>query len=127
SAEKANTVSFPTPKAGAASHTRRSVSTPARWPAERGRPCVDAQRPLPSMMTARCRLSLQLRELCIVKLLDKKKRALLSALALLERDHFRKPVSAFWDHALGGRRLDGEGRGVLRDFGSVAHHLLEHR
>src|SRR5277367_3135759 len=34
--------------------TRRSASTPRRWPSARGRPRDAAQRPLPSMMIATC-------------------------------------------------------------------------
>src|SRR5712691_2694240 len=33
---------------------RRTASAPARWPATRGQPRDSAQRPLPSMMIARC-------------------------------------------------------------------------
>src|SRR5690606_7546047 len=40
------------PKSPAARTVRRSASTPARWPAARGRPRALAQRPLPSMMIA---------------------------------------------------------------------------
>src|SRR6266566_9025600 len=40
------------PRRGAAATTRRTVSAPARWPAERGRPREVAQRPLPSEMMA---------------------------------------------------------------------------
>src|SRR5579863_10039174 len=36
------------------STTRRRAATPALWPAMRGRWCLVAQRPLPSMMMARC-------------------------------------------------------------------------
>src|SRR5262245_42127109 len=50
--EKAYSVSTETPSDGAASTTRRTTSTPARWPALRGRPRSSAQRPLPSMMIA---------------------------------------------------------------------------
>src|SRR5258708_10561486 len=35
--------------------TRRSASTPRRWPSARGRPRAAAQRPLPSMMIATCK------------------------------------------------------------------------
>src|SRR5690349_4764635 len=35
----------------------RAVRSPASWPAERVSPCAVAQRPLPSMITARCRPS----------------------------------------------------------------------
>ena len=52
--ENANKVSVATPRSGAASTTRRAASTPARCPAERGRPRRVAQRPLPSMMMATC-------------------------------------------------------------------------
>src|SRR5204863_5734394 len=40
------------PWSGAASTTRRTAAAPARWPATRGRPRREAQRPLPSMMIA---------------------------------------------------------------------------
>src|SRR5690606_9867182 len=40
------------PRSPAARTVRRSASTPARWPAARGRPRALAQRPLPSMMIA---------------------------------------------------------------------------
>src|SRR5215470_794778 len=42
------------PSSWAARTTRRSASTPRRWPSARGRPRAAAQRPLPSMMTATC-------------------------------------------------------------------------
>jgi len=42
------------PRADARSTTRRTAATPARWPAIRGRPRYDAQRPLPSIMMATC-------------------------------------------------------------------------
>src|ERR1700693_5544249 len=42
------------PSSCAARTTRRSASTPRRWPSARGRPRAAAQRPLPSMMTATC-------------------------------------------------------------------------
>src|SRR5262245_4929801 len=42
------------PSSLAASTHLRSASTPARWPARRGRPRAFAQRPLPSMMIATC-------------------------------------------------------------------------
>src|SRR5258708_15132917 len=35
--------------------TRRSASTPRRWPSARGKPRAAAQRPLPSMMIATCK------------------------------------------------------------------------
>src|SRR5580692_1339128 len=60
------------PNAGAASTMRLTVSTPARCPAARGRPRARAQRPLPSMMIAVCRV------LCIIKLLPIKKDLLLA-------------------------------------------------
>src|SRR5262245_34748103 len=63
------------PRVGAASAIRRTVSTPARWPAMRGRPRRVAQRPLPSMIMATCKSrfgsAFQERELCIVKSPDK--------------------------------------------------------
>src|SRR5207302_10342969 len=43
------------PSSWAARTTRRSASTPRRWPSARGRPRAAAQRPLPSMMTATCK------------------------------------------------------------------------
>src|SRR5260221_9123182 len=43
------------PSSWAARTTRRSASTPRRWPSARGRPRAAAQRPLPSMMIATCR------------------------------------------------------------------------
>src|SRR5512143_2570896 len=52
SAEKANRVRVPMPRARAAETRRRMASTPAAWPALRGRPRDSAQRPLPSMMMA---------------------------------------------------------------------------
>src|ERR1700691_5796156 len=42
------------PSSCAARTTRRSASTPRRWPSARGKPRAAAQRPLPSMMTATC-------------------------------------------------------------------------
>src|SRR5580692_2827938 len=42
------------PSSWAARTTRRSASTPRRWPSARGRPRAAAQRPLPSMMIATC-------------------------------------------------------------------------
>src|SRR6202166_4450884 len=42
------------PSSCAARTTRRSASTPRRWPSARGNPRPAAQRPLPSMMTATC-------------------------------------------------------------------------
>src|SRR5216110_2942753 len=42
------------PSSLAARTTRRSSSTPRRWPSARGRPRAAAQRPLPSMMIATC-------------------------------------------------------------------------
>src|SRR5229473_3453149 len=42
------------PSSFAARTTRRSASTPRRWPSARGRPRAAAQRPLPSMMMATC-------------------------------------------------------------------------
>src|ERR1700687_5240975 len=43
------------PRRGAAWITRRADSTPARWPAERGKPRAVAHRPFPSEMMATCR------------------------------------------------------------------------
>src|ERR1700704_2582600 len=43
------------PSSCAARTTRRSASTPRRWPSARGKPRAAAQRPLPSMMTATCK------------------------------------------------------------------------
>src|SRR5262249_44834614 len=40
------------PSSCAARTTRRSASTPRRWPSPRGRPRAAAQRPFPSMMIA---------------------------------------------------------------------------
>src|SRR5690348_15023110 len=42
------------PNSLAARTTRRSASTPRRWPSARGRLRAAAQRPLPSMMIATC-------------------------------------------------------------------------
>src|ERR1700722_8800438 len=42
------------PSSCAARTTRRSASTPRRWPSARGKPRAAAPRPLPSMMTATC-------------------------------------------------------------------------
>src|ERR1700730_18315571 len=42
------------PSSSAARTTRRSASTPRRWPSARGNPRAAAQRPFPSMMTATC-------------------------------------------------------------------------
>src|SRR5580658_8588930 len=60
--EKAKSVKTPMPNPGAASTMRLTVSTPARCPAARGRPRASAQRPLPSMIIAACRV------LCCIKL-----------------------------------------------------------
>src|SRR4029077_972368 len=68
SAENAYRVRAPTPSSGAASTVRRTASTPARWPATRGRPRRPAQRPLPSITMATCS-----GELCDIKC-DLKKR-----------------------------------------------------
>src|SRR5881296_2428146 len=68
SAENAYSVSAPMPSPGAASTIRRTASTPARWPATRGRPRRPAQRPLPSITIATCR-----EELCDIKRNLKKK------------------------------------------------------
>src|SRR4030081_3628218 len=43
------------PSSLAARTTRRSASTPRRWPSARGKPRAAAQRPFPSMMIATCR------------------------------------------------------------------------
>src|SRR5450755_3548277 len=43
------------PSSCAARTTRRSASTPRRWPSVRGKPLAAAQRPLPSMMIATCK------------------------------------------------------------------------
>src|SRR5882757_1676118 len=43
------------PSSWAARTTRRSASTPRRWPSARGRPRAAAQRPLPSIMMATCK------------------------------------------------------------------------
>src|SRR6266702_6950705 len=43
------------PSSLAARTTRRSASTPRRWPSARGKPRAAAQRPLPSMMIATCK------------------------------------------------------------------------
>src|SRR5215471_7939907 len=53
--ERAKSVSVWIPRRGAASMTRRAVSAPARWPAERGSPRDVAQRPLPSEIMATCK------------------------------------------------------------------------
>lgn len=52
SEEKAKRVSHSMPRSWAARTTRRTESTPARWPSLRGSPRLSAQRPLPSMITA---------------------------------------------------------------------------
>ena len=52
---KANRVNVSTCAWAHASTICRADLTPARWPANRGRPCCAAQRPLPSMMMATCR------------------------------------------------------------------------
>src|ERR1035441_3343742 len=56
SEEKANRDRMPIPASGAASTMRLTVSTPARWPASRGKPRPKAHRPLPSMMIPECRV-----------------------------------------------------------------------
>src|ERR1700687_455821 len=43
------------PSSLAARTTRRSASTPRRWPSARGKPRAAAQRPFPSMITATCK------------------------------------------------------------------------
>src|ERR1019366_8179325 len=43
------------PSSLAARTTRRSASTPRRWPSARGKPRAAAQRPFPSMMIATCK------------------------------------------------------------------------
>src|SRR5512143_2010314 len=43
------------PSSLAARTTRRSASTPRRWPSARGKPRAAAQRPFPSIMIATCR------------------------------------------------------------------------
>src|SRR5690606_35473912 len=55
SLEKANRVSAPMPRSRQKSTVRSAARAPARWPTTRGRRRRCAQRPLPSMMTARWR------------------------------------------------------------------------
>src|SRR5690606_442595 len=55
SLEKANRVSAPMPRSRQKSMVRSAARAPARWPTTRGRRRRCAQRPLPSMMTARWR------------------------------------------------------------------------
>src|SRR5690348_6773299 len=57
SEENAYRVRVPTPSRTAASTMLRAVRSPASCPAERVSPCAVAQRPLPSMITARWRPS----------------------------------------------------------------------
>src|SRR5438309_4975998 len=64
------------PRPGAASTMRRTARAPALWPAARGRPRREAQRPLPSMMIATCR-----EVLCLIKFILKKRDGPRSALA----------------------------------------------
>src|SRR3954471_255020 len=52
---KEKIVRYKMPSSLAARTTRRSASTPRRWPSARGRPRAAAQRPFPSMMIATCR------------------------------------------------------------------------
>src|SRR5262245_45313501 len=69
------------PASGAASTMRRTVSTPALWPAMRGNPRARAHRPLPSMMIPVCRV------LWDAKRKDIKKRGLFLAHRLDDRFH----------------------------------------
>src|SRR5215203_7523343 len=67
SEEKAKSVSVPIPRPRAASTVLLTASAPATCPAARGRPFEVAQRPLPSMMIATCKL------LCLIKWMGTKK------------------------------------------------------
>src|SRR4051794_2155775 len=53
------------PSSCAALTTRRSASTPRRWPSARGKPRDAAQRPFPSMMIATCRGASDLSDPCV--------------------------------------------------------------
>src|SRR5207342_3405019 len=54
SLENANSVSAPIPRSRQKSMQVATARAPARWPMMRGRRRRSAQRPLPSMITARC-------------------------------------------------------------------------
>src|SRR5713101_6907622 len=101
--EKAKSVRVVIPRSGAASIARRTAFAPARWPAGRGKPRRVAQRPLPSMIIARCMPALDCKVLCIIKFLPKKN--------------------------LSGRReprRQTPHRFVLAGRGRVTHNLLQH-
>src|ERR1700676_5309953 len=115
------------PRPGAASTTRRTALTPARWPAARGSPRRVAQRPLPSMMMATCqpgapaaiRAGSTCRStlLCIIKSPGKIKRS-----GEPEAPRAQGACGARRTR-LGGTRLGGTGQGGA---GRVLHHLLQH-
>src|SRR3984885_3119811 len=100
----------PMPRLGAARTTRRTDSTPARWPSERARPREEAQRPLPSsrMATWSCDWGTNVKVLLFIEYPGKIFCALTFARDANQRFHMvqiffrraaaasRQPILRFW-------------------------------